>query len=172
MLFIRETFLVYKLETFQNCKEVKHIMIIIILSSVIFDQQLKITFRKSSGPPEKIHSPFSLTPHLKWWWWWIVFVVWLTNERHLALFPAGTIVRDPHHHGSPSRAPLHHGATYMKLISFTKELKVTGASPLVFLSFHFYKLTIYLGWWLQIPPRNQFFRLLVIVEHRVGGRHR
>ena len=26
-----------------------------------------------------------------WWWWWIVFVVWLTDERHLALFPAGTI---------------------------------------------------------------------------------
>ena len=25
------------------------------------------------------------------------FVVWLTDERRLALFPAGTIVRDPHH---------------------------------------------------------------------------
>ena len=24
------------------------------------------------------------------------FVVWLTDERHLDLFPAGTIVRDPH----------------------------------------------------------------------------
>ena len=26
-----------------------------------------------------------------WWmnWWWIVFVVWLTKERRLALFPAG-----------------------------------------------------------------------------------
>ena len=32
-----------------------------------------------------------------WWWWWIVFVVWLTNERCLALFPAGTIVRYPQH---------------------------------------------------------------------------
>ena len=32
-----------------------------------------------------------------WWWWWIVFVVWLTDKRRLALFPAGTIVRDPHH---------------------------------------------------------------------------
>ena len=31
------------------------------------------------------------------WWWWIVFVVRLTDEKHLALFPAGTIVRDPHH---------------------------------------------------------------------------
>ena len=65
-------FLIYKLETFKNCKEVKHIMIMItdydILSYVIFDQQLKITFRKSSAPPtpppppEKIHSPFLLTP--------------------------------------------------------------------------------------------------------------
>ena len=31
------------------------------------------------------------------------FVVWLTDERRLALFPAGTIVRDPHHHESPTR---------------------------------------------------------------------
>ena len=30
------------------------------------------------------------------------FVLWLTNERHLALFPAGTIVRDPHHRESLS----------------------------------------------------------------------
>ena len=52
-------FLVYKLETFKNCKEVKHIMIMIIaiiyifLSYVIFDQQLKITFRRPSAPPRK-----------------------------------------------------------------------------------------------------------------------
>ena len=32
--------------------------------------------------------------------WWIIFVVWLTNERCLALVPAGTIVRDPHHRKS------------------------------------------------------------------------
>ena len=31
------------------------------------------------------------------------FSVWLTNERRLALFPAKTIVRDPHHH-SPGLA--------------------------------------------------------------------
>ena len=31
-------------------------------SSVIFDQQLKITFRKSSGPPEKTTPLFLLTP--------------------------------------------------------------------------------------------------------------
>ena len=30
-------------------------------------------------------------------WWWIFFVVWLTDDRCLALFPAVTIVRDPHH---------------------------------------------------------------------------
>ena len=32
-----------------------------------------------------------------------IFVVWLTDERYLALFPAGTIVRDPHHRESPTR---------------------------------------------------------------------
>ena len=37
------------------------------------------------------------------WWWWIVFVVWLTDERLLTLFPAGVIVRDPHHRESPTR---------------------------------------------------------------------
>ena len=31
------------------------------------------------------------------------FVVWLTDERCLAVFPAGTIVRDPHHRESPAR---------------------------------------------------------------------
>ena len=35
-------------------------------------------------------------------WWWFVFVVWLTDERRLALFPAGTIVRSPHHRESPA----------------------------------------------------------------------
>ena len=31
-----------------------------------------------------------------------VCVVWLTDERRLALFPAGIIVRDPHHRESPA----------------------------------------------------------------------
>ena len=31
------------------------------------------------------------------------FVVWLTDQRRLALFPAGTIVRDAHHRESPTR---------------------------------------------------------------------
>ena len=31
------------------------------------------------------------------------FVVWLTDESRLALFPAGTIVRDPHHRESLTR---------------------------------------------------------------------
>ena len=35
--------------------------------------------------------------------WWIDFVVWLTDERRLALFPAGTIARDPHNCESPTR---------------------------------------------------------------------
>ena len=39
-----------------------------------------------------------------WWWWlWIIFVVWLTEERHLALFPARIIVIDRHHWESPTR---------------------------------------------------------------------
>ena len=67
VLFIHETFLGYKLETFTNCNEVKHIMIMIVtiiyifLSSEIFGQQLKITFRKSSvpSPPEKIPPIFT-----------------------------------------------------------------------------------------------------------------
>ena len=29
--------------------------------------------------------------------------VWLTDERRLALFPVGAIVRDLHHHESPTR---------------------------------------------------------------------
>ena len=33
----------------------------------------------------------------------LFFVVWLTDERRLALFPDGTIVRDPHHRESPTR---------------------------------------------------------------------
>ena len=35
-------------------------------------------------------------------WWWIAFVVWLTDQKRLALFPAGTIVRDPHYRESPT----------------------------------------------------------------------
>ena len=31
------------------------------------------------------------------------FLVWLTDERRLSLFPAGTIVRDPHYLKSPTR---------------------------------------------------------------------
>ena len=31
------------------------------------------------------------------------FVVWLTDERRLALFPARTTARDPRHHESPTR---------------------------------------------------------------------
>ena len=33
----------------------------------------------------------------------IFFVVWLTNKKRLAFFPAGTTVRDPHHGESPTR---------------------------------------------------------------------
>ena len=33
----------------------------------------------------------------------MVSVVWLIDGRRLALFPAGTIVKDPHHRESPTR---------------------------------------------------------------------
>ena len=33
----------------------------------------------------------------------IFFLVWLTDERRLALFPARTNVRDSHHRESPTR---------------------------------------------------------------------
>ena len=33
-------------------------------------------------------------------WWWFGFAIWLTDERRLALFPAGTIARDFHHRES------------------------------------------------------------------------
>ena len=36
----------------------------------------------------------------------IVSVVLITDELHLALFPAGTIVKDPHHRESPTRREL------------------------------------------------------------------
>ena len=54
MLFIHEKFLVYNLETFKNCKEVKHIIIMIIAIIYIFDIW--------SAPPEKIQSPFYPLP--------------------------------------------------------------------------------------------------------------
>ena len=53
----------FKLKTSKNCKGVNHNMIMIIaviyifLYFLIFHEELKIAFRKSSGPPEKIHSP-------------------------------------------------------------------------------------------------------------------
>ena len=63
MLFIHETFLVYKLETFKNCQEVKHIMIMIIAIIYIFFilcdiwSAVQDYFQKILSPPEKIRSP-------------------------------------------------------------------------------------------------------------------
>ena len=63
-------------------------------------------------------------PNRKCWWRWIVFVVWLSDERHLALFPAGTIVRDTDHLESLSSriwtcAELEARLCWMKLSSST-----------------------------------------------------
>ena len=61
-----KVFSLHKLKTFKNCKEAKLNMIIaliyIFLSYVIFDEQLKITFRKSSGHPLKNPLPLLLNP--------------------------------------------------------------------------------------------------------------
>ena len=55
-----------------------------------------VSFPSSSGIPQSHHL------HGCHAWWWIIFVAWLTNKRHLALFPARTIVRDLPHHESPT----------------------------------------------------------------------
>ena len=39
------------------------------------------------------------TSFFKWWWRWIVFVVWLIDEKHLALFSVRSIC----HRSPPSR---------------------------------------------------------------------
>ena len=36
----------------------------------------------------------------------ILFVVWLTDEKRVDLCPAGTTVRGPYHHESPTRREL------------------------------------------------------------------
>ena len=50
----------------------------------------------------KICSIHYSSSHKKLVNWWVVFMLWLTDERRLTLIPAGTIVRDPHHHESPT----------------------------------------------------------------------
>ena len=71
MLFIHETFLVYKLETFKNCKEVKHNMIIIIAIRYIFYilcdtwSIVQNYFQKILSPRPWKNPPFLLTPPLK-----------------------------------------------------------------------------------------------------------
>ena len=59
--------------------------------------------------------------NINWWWWrwWIVFVIWLTDERHLALFPAETIIRDPHHQNlTISNTPLNLCRTWVQAVLF------------------------------------------------------
>ena len=57
--------------------------------------------------------------HAWWWWWWgIVFVVWLTGKRRLALFPTRTIVRDPHHYEFPTcpKQDLNHSKIWIQTL--------------------------------------------------------
>ena len=69
-----------------------------------FKKSIKCSIQTISG---KVF-PYFLQGNSKLWiWhsgrkisWWILFFVWLTDERRLALFPAETIFRDPHHRES------------------------------------------------------------------------
>ena len=67
MLFIHEMFLVYKLETFKNCKEVKHIMIIAMNFFILYIWTVENYFQKilSPSPLKKSTPPFLLTTPLK-----------------------------------------------------------------------------------------------------------
>ena len=62
MLFIPETLLVYKLETFKNCKEVKHMIMVIAVIYIFFYlmwcliNSSKLLSENPQAPPEKIHS--------------------------------------------------------------------------------------------------------------------
>ena len=71
IFFFHETFLVYKMETFKNCKEVKHIMIMIIdsdfLSYVVFEQQLKITQHPPPLKLKKCKSPLFVKSRGYFW---------------------------------------------------------------------------------------------------------
>ena len=56
--------------------------------------------------------------------WYGIFVVWLTDERGSALFPAGTIVTGPHHRESQRHSmqdlnlnPLRHGRSPVNLLN-------------------------------------------------------
>ena len=66
-LYIHETFLVYKSETSKNCKEVKHILIMVIAIFYIFFVSCNISslaenyFEKILSPSQKLHSPPNCT---------------------------------------------------------------------------------------------------------------
>ena len=66
LLFIHERCLVYKLETFKNCKEVKHIIIMTIAIIYIFYfmwyliNSWKVLSENPQVPPERIHYPLKL----------------------------------------------------------------------------------------------------------------
>ena len=65
--------------------------------------------------------------HCLWWRLWIVSVVWSTDERRLALFPARNIVRNTHHHKSPTHGEQDLSLCWMKLCSIDKIFEVAGS---------------------------------------------
>ena len=57
VLFIHEMFLVFKLETFTNCKEVKHIMVMIVAIIYIFFYLMRYLINSCKLLSENLHSP-------------------------------------------------------------------------------------------------------------------
>ena len=62
------------------------------------DAYVDLTSITKKATSYRIHQLWDFFPFLviyRWWWWrwwwWIVFVVWLTDERPLVLFPAGSL---------------------------------------------------------------------------------
>ena len=75
-----------------------------VVYTTIVNFKMKIVYRRKIKSRKKKYWCSSSTLWWWWWWrWWIVFVVWLTDGKCLALFPAEIIVRDPHHLESPAR---------------------------------------------------------------------
>ena len=93
-----------------------------------------------------------------WWWWWIVFVVWLTDERRLALFPAGTIVRDLHHRESPTRRAGFEPAQNLSLglVEWSCAVVMTTLILSGGNFFTIYVLSQYIGYWINFQHLHTF----------------
>ena len=75
-----------------SCAKKETVDIDIPITSRNGDKKIMQSFTITRRAPSRIRKWNQLN--------WIVFVIWLTDERRLVLFSAGTIVRDPHHRES------------------------------------------------------------------------